>query len=133
MMTARSNRQRAGPRTTPAVFGLSRHRASGNTIMFKAIIIALLATTLFAGPVLAQSTLSGTRALATQPVKTVKIVKVAKPAKVKTVKVIKVKKHKVHKTKITKPGKHANHFRHAPAGKRIFHVTTKHTMPSHNN
>lgn len=101
--------------------------------MFKKTIIALLATTLFAGPVLAQSTLSGTRAPTTQPVKTVKIVKVSKSAKVTTVKVIKVKKHKVHKTKIAKPAKHAKHFKHAPAGKRIFHVTTKHTMPSHNN
>ena len=82
--------------------------------MFRKLTVALLATTLFVGPVLAQSTMATAPAPATQPAKTPAVkttVTTAKPifAKAhKAAKISKVKKHKVKKIKIAKQRNHVN-------------------------
>ena len=98
--------------------------------MFRKITVALLATTLLATPVFAQSSISAARAPATQPAK-VPVMKTtintAKPVFAKAHKihkVVKVKKHKVKKLKVAK---------HMPVAKHVVHVTAKPATPSHHN
>ena len=101
--------------------------------MFKNLTVALLATTLLAGPVLAQSTMSAAPAPATQPVKAPAVkttVTTAKPifAKAhKATKVSKVKKHKVKKLKVAK------HVKHMTVAKHRNHANVKSTTPSLHN
>lgn len=101
--------------------------------MFRKITIALLAGTLLAGPVLAQSTMSTARAPATQPVKTVTIKATGHTAKPifakahKVTKISKVKKHKVKKVKVAK------HVKHLTVAKHRLHVSSKPATPSHHN
>ena len=101
--------------------------------MFRKITVALLASTLIAAPVFAQSTVPSARAPATQAIKipvTKTTIKSAKPvfAKAHIVhKVAKVKKHKVKKLKVTK------HAKHMPVAKHVIHVTAKPATPTHHN
>jgi len=101
--------------------------------MFRKITIALLAGTLLAGPVLAQSTMSTARAPATQPAKVVAVkttVITAKPIFAKAHKatnVSKVKKHKVKKVKVAK------HVKHMTVVKHRIHASAKPATPSHHN
>ena len=103
--------------------------------MFRKITVALLATTLFAAPVLAQSTMVAPRAPVTQPVKgpAVKTSAItAKPAFAKankTVKITKVKKHQVKKHAVKKH-KVVKHSKVTSTGK---HITGKSSTPSHHN
>ena len=107
--------------------------------MFRKITIALLASTLIATPVLAQSTVPAPKAPASQPVKataatTVKTTASAvKPGFMQVGKVSKVKKHKVKKLKIAKHVKMTKHVKHAPKIKHPVHATTKPVMPSPHN
>ncbi len=99
--------------------------------MFKKLTIALLATTLLAGPVLAQSTMAP--APATQPAKTVAVKTTGHTAKPifakahKATKISKVKKHKVKKIKVAK------HVKHMAVSKHRIHVSGKPATPSHQN
>ena len=105
--------------------------------MFRKITVALLATTLFAAPVLAQSTMSTASAPVSQPVKTPTAkttVNTAKPifAKAhvkahKVTKISKVKKHKVKKVKVAK------HVKHMVVVKHHMHANAKPSTPSHQN
>jgi hypothetical protein len=92
--------------------------------MFRKITVALLATTLIAAPVFAQSTMSTARAPATQAVNTAKPVFAKAHA---THKVVKVKKHKVKKIKVAKHAKRMHVAKHA------VHAAAKPATPTHHN
>jgi hypothetical protein len=101
--------------------------------MFRKITIALLASTLIAVPVFAQSTMSTARAPATQPAK-IFVVKTTtntnKPvfAKAHAVhKVAKVMKHKVKKINVAK------HAKHMTVKKHVIHLSAKPATPAHHN
>ena len=101
--------------------------------MFRKLTIALLATTLLAAPVLAQSTMGTAGAPATQPAKTVAVKTTAHTAKPifakahKATKISKVKKHKVKKIKVAK------HVKHMTVSKHRIHMSAKPAAPSHQN
>jgi hypothetical protein len=101
--------------------------------MFRKLTIALLATTLLASPVLAQSTMATAPAPATQPAKIVAVKTTGHTAKPifakahKATKISKVKKHKVKKVKVAK------HVKHMTVSKHRVHVSAKPATPSHQN
>lgn len=95
--------------------------------MFKKITVALIASTLFAAPIYAQSTMRSQNGAPA----TVGKITTAKPVFAKAQKTVKVKKHKVKKVKI---GKHVKHVKHVSVAKHGKHfATTKPTMPAHHN
>ena len=94
--------------------------------MFKKLTIALIASSLLAAPVFAQSTV---RTQNGAPATAVAITHV-KPAAAK-VHVVKVKKHKVKKVKIAKHVKLAKHVVVAKPAKHV--ATAKPTMPARHN
>ena len=105
--------------------------------MFRKITIALLASTLIAAPVLAQSTMSAAPAPVSQPVKSTAVKTNAHTAKTifakahvkahKVTKISKVKKHKVKKVKVAK------HVNHVVVAKHRSHANAKTSTPSHQN
>jgi hypothetical protein len=131
------DRRCADPRITPAAFGYEAERANGRTnVMFRKLTIALLATTLLAAPVLAQSTMGTAGAPATQPAKIVAVKTTAHTAPIfakahvkthKVTKISKVKKHKVKKVKVAK------HVKHMTVSKHRIHMSAKPAAPSHQN
>jgi hypothetical protein len=99
--------------------------------MFRNLTIALLATTLLAAPVLAQTTSLTARGPATQPVK-IPMIKptattTAEPVAAKLHKIVRIKKHNVKKVKVAK------HVKHSQGAKHRIHFSGKPAMPSHQN
>ena len=109
-----------------ATFGHEAERDKGNSIMFRKLTVALIASALLAAPVLAQTTMPSTRAPATA----VKITH-AKPVFAKAHKVTKIKKHKAKKVKAAKHTKHVKHMPIAKHGKHF--VTSRPATHTHHN
>ena len=104
--------------------------------MLSKIVVALLATSMIAAPVLAQSTMPSPRAPASQPAKIPAATPTVNATKPAIAKVIKVKRHKVKRVKIAKHATPVRHFKapkHMTVGNSKLHATSKPAVLPHTN